>query len=631
MARARGNGAAVTAGLPTLDWPALYPVLIVTVACFACLLLDATPRGARPGILAATGVLGVAGAVGVSLLLWGGPATSFQGMLVVDGFALFLNVVIGGATALVLLLSVGYLPRLGVEPGEYYALILFATVGMMLMAAGTDLLVIFLALELMSLSLYVLAGTFRTRPEGNEAALKYFLLGAFASGFFLYGIALLYGATGTTNLERLGVALAAPGAARDPMVLAGLALLLVGFGFKTSAVPFHQWAPDVYQGAPTTVAALIATGSKAAAFGALLRVLVAMRLLQADWVMAFWVLAVLTMTVGNVVALVQSNVKRLLAYSSVAHVGYMLVGLAAGLYPGAPAVLFYLGVYAVASVGAFGTILLLEREGEEAVDLAAYGGLAARHPILAFGLTVFLLALIGMPPTAGFVGKFYLFSAAIQRGLVGLAVIAVLNSVVAAYYYLRLIVYMYMREPEGAPTLARVTPAASMRPPDVGLDHAPAGSLARPGPGHGPARGRAAPAVDGRRHAGSHAPESGGAPRSDQSLLERREGRRHDLRLRPGGPRRGRAPGGPRRRRRPDAAGARERPAGPRGGRRDSRRRRQGHGVPGECRRPAAGQRGAPGVVRRESAGEHAGRGEPPRPPGAPRRDRGGRRRPRRS
>jgi NADH-quinone oxidoreductase subunit N len=246
------------------------------------------------------------------------------------------------------------------------------------------------------------------------------------------------------------------------MILAGLALLLVGFGFKTSAVPFHQWAPDVYQGAPTSVAALIATGSKAAAVGALLRVLIAMRPLQADWTAALWLLAVLTMTVGNVVALAQSNVKRLLAYSSIAHVGYMLVGLAAGLGPGAPAVLFYLGVYAVASVGAFGTILLLERNGEEAVDLAAYGGLGARHPIAALGLTVFLLALIGMPPTAGFVGKFYLFSAAIQRGLVGLAVIAVLNSVVAAYYYLRLIVYVYMREPDGAPTVAVATPAAAV-------------------------------------------------------------------------------------------------------------------------------------------------------------------------
>jgi NADH-quinone oxidoreductase subunit N len=449
-------------GLPPLDWPALYPVLCVTAACFACLVLDAGVRAVRPGLLAATGILGVAGAAGASLLLWGGPASTFQGMLVVDGFALFFNVVIGAAAILVLLLSVGSVPRQGVAPGEYYALVLFATLGMMLMAGGTDLLVIFLALELMSLSLYVLAGSFRTRPEGHEAALKYFLLGAFASGFFLYGIALVYGATGTTNLSRVGTALAAPGAARDPMVLAGLGLLLVGFGFKASAVPFHQWAPDVYEGAPTAVAALIATGSKAAAFGALLRVLVAMQPLQADWATVLWLLAALTMTVGNVVALAQVNVKRLLAYSSIAHVGYMLVGLAAGLAPGAPAVLFYLAVYAVASVGAFGTLLLLERAGGEAVDLGAFGGLAGRHPVLALGLAVFLLALVGMPPTAGFVGKFYLFSAAIERGLVGLAVLAVLNSVVAAYYYLRLIVYMYMREPEGAPPTALVTPAASL-------------------------------------------------------------------------------------------------------------------------------------------------------------------------
>jgi NADH-quinone oxidoreductase subunit N len=445
-----------------LEWAALYPVLVVTAACLACLLLDARPAGARPAALAAVGLLGLAGALVVAVLLWDRPAATFQQMLALDGFALFLDVVICLAAGLVLLLSVGYLAREGGEAGQYYALVLFAAVGMMLMASAADLLVVFLGLELMSICLYVLAGYFRRRPEGHEAALKYFLLGAFASGFFVYGIALLYGATGTTNLARLGTALAAPGAARDPMVLAGIALLLVGFGFKTSTVPFHQWTPDVYQGAPTTVTALIATGSKVAAFAGLLRVLVALGPLQGEWAVLAWWLAALTMTVGNVVALVQSNVKRLLAYSSIAHVGYMLVGLAAGLAPGAPAVLFYLVIYSVASVGAFGAVLLLAREGEEAVDLGAYGGLAARHPVLALALTVFLLALIGMPPTAGFVGKFYLFSAAIQRDLVGLAVIAVLNSVLATYYYLRLIVYMYMRAPEGAPTVAAVTPAASL-------------------------------------------------------------------------------------------------------------------------------------------------------------------------
>jgi NADH-quinone oxidoreductase subunit N len=398
--------------------------------------------------------------------MWGGPVVSFQQMVVADDFALFFNGIFVATTALVLLLSVGYVRRQGIEAGEYYILLLFAAVGMMLMAAALDLLIVFLGLELMSLSLYVLAGFFRTRATGNESSMKYFLLGAFSSGFFLYGIALLYGATGTTNLARLGAALTTPGTARDPLVLAGLALLLVGFGFKTSAVPFHQWAPDVYEGAPTAVAAIIATGSKAAAFAALLRVILETRVLQPDWTTLLWILAALTMTVGNVIALAQRNLKRMLAYSSVAHVGYMLVGLTAGSGLGGAAVLFYLLVYSFATVGAFGVILLLERgEGpqtNEAVELDAYGGLAARHPVLALVLTICLISFIGLPPTAGFVGKFYLFSAAIDAKFYWLAIIAVLNSVIAAYYYLRLIVYMYMREPEAGGAHGVLTPAAGL-------------------------------------------------------------------------------------------------------------------------------------------------------------------------
>jgi NADH-quinone oxidoreductase subunit N len=458
---------------PALAWTVLTPMLIVAGAGLACLFLDLAPPVQRKGHLAAVGVLGLAGALVVSLVLWRQPgAESFQRMVALDHFALFFNVVFCVAAALVLLLSPGYVRRQGIETGEYYVLVLFAALGMMLMAGALDLLIVFLGLELMSLSLYVLAGFFRTRATGNESAMKYFLLGAFASGFFVYGIALLYGATGTTNLEGLGAALGAPGAAHDPLVLAGLGLLLVGFGFKASAVPFHQWAPDVYEGAPTAVAALIATGSKAAAVAALLRVLVAMRALQADWATLLWVLAVLTMTVGNVVALVQRNLKRMLAYSSVAHVGYMLVGIVAGSGAGSAAVLYYLLVYTLATVGAFGVILLLERQGApergaraevaEAVELDAYGGLAARHPVLALVLTICMLSLIGMPPTAGFVGKFYLFGAAVQGGFVWLAILAVLNSVVAAYYYLRLIVYMYMREPEGAGAHAVLTPAGGL-------------------------------------------------------------------------------------------------------------------------------------------------------------------------
>ena len=447
--------------LPALAWSALSPLLILTATSLACLLLDLVPSP-RKVHMTAVGVLGLAGAALASALMWGGPAISFQQMVVADDFALFFNGIFCLSTALVLLLSVGYARRQGIDVGEYYVLLLFAAVGMMLMASALDLLIVFLGLELMSLSLYVLAGFFRTRPTGNESAMKYFLLGAFSSGFFLYGIALLYGATGTTNLARLAAALGTPGAAREPLVLAGFALLLVGFGFKTSAVPFHQWAPDVYEGAPTAVAALITTGSKAAAFAALLRVLLALRAIQPDWALLLWILAALTMTVGNVIALAQRNLKRMLAYSSVAHVGYMLVGLTAGAEAGGAAVLFYLVVYTVATVGAFGVILLLEHKGAEAVDVEAYGGLSASHPVLALVLTVCLLSLIGLPPTAGFVGKFYLFSAAIRGGFIWLAIIAVLNSVVAAYYYLRIIIYMYMREPEKDGVQAVLTPAAGL-------------------------------------------------------------------------------------------------------------------------------------------------------------------------
>jgi NADH-quinone oxidoreductase subunit N len=429
----------------------LAPLLVVTATAFLLILLDLLPPRETKGHLAVVGLGGMLAALLVAIALWGREGRAFGGMLVMDDFALFFDLVVCYATALVLLVSMDYLPRNGIESGEYYILVLLAALGMMLMAAAADLIVIFLALELMSLSLYVLAGFFRGRMASGEASMKYFLLGAFATGFFLYGIALIYGATGTTNLDRIAAALGA--APREPLLLIGVGLLLVGFGFKVAAVPFHMWVPDVYEGAPTSVTALIATGSKAAGFAVLLRVLLsALKAAQPDWAVLLWVVAVLTMTIGNVVAIAQSNLKRMLAYSSVAHVGYMLVGLVAGGPLGAGGVLFYLLVYTFANVGAFGVVLLLERGHREAVDLADYGGLAARHPVLALTLSLFLLSLIGIPPTAGFAGKFYLFGAAVRSGYIGLAIIAVLNSAVAAYYYLRLIVYMYMREPEGVPT-----------------------------------------------------------------------------------------------------------------------------------------------------------------------------------
>ena len=439
--------------LPVVSLRVIAPAAILAITGFVLMLLDLLPPRGRREHMAFVGLAGVVVALVSAVLLWGSDVTGFQGMAVLDNLTLFATLVIGYATGLVLLESIDYLKRRGMESGEFYILVLFAAAGMVIMAGANDLIVVFLGLETMSLALYVLAGFFRTEIQAGEASMKYFLLGAFASGFFLYGIALIYGATASTNLDKIGAAVKG-GAGRDPLLLIGFALLLVGFGFKISAVPFHMWTADVYEGAPTSVTAFIATGSKAAAFAALLRLLLeSLRPLQGEWTWLFWVLAVLSMTLGNVVAIAQQNLKRLLAYSSIAHVGYMLVGIVAGGGLGGGSVLFYLLVYTFTTAGAFGIILLLERSGEEAVGIGDTAGLATRHPLAALALALFLLSLVGIPPTAGFVGKFYLFGAAVRSGYVWLAVIGVLNSAAAAYYYLRIIVNMYMREPEGTPAV----------------------------------------------------------------------------------------------------------------------------------------------------------------------------------
>ncbi|HET9488328.1 MAG TPA: NADH-quinone oxidoreductase subunit N [Methylomirabilota bacterium] len=430
---------------PPIALGTVLPTLIVLGTAVLVLLADLLPPRDRKAHLGLLALAGLIGAQLATLAVWGGRGPGFRGMIVLDNYALFFHLVVTYAAALAVLMSLDYLRRAGADSAEYYALVLFATSGMLLLASANDLIVVFLAVELMSLSLYVLAGVFKRRRDAGEASMKYFLLGVFASAFLLYGIALLYGAAGSTNFDRVA---ATP---RTPLVLIGLGLLLVGFGFKISSVPFHMWAPDVYQGAPTSVTAFIATGSKAAVFAALIRLVVAgLRTVQADATPVFWALAALTMTVGNVVAIAQSNLKRMLAYSSVAHVGYMLVGVVAGGPSGAGAVLFYLLAYTFTTAGTFGVIALCERAGEEAVNVRDYAGLGRRHPVLALALSLFLLSLIGIPPLAGFVGKVYLFGAAVRAGFVWLAVIAVLNSALAAYYYLRVIVQMYMREPEGA-------------------------------------------------------------------------------------------------------------------------------------------------------------------------------------
>lgn len=400
--------------------------------------------GRRSGYLALAGLVAALGwVVGDA----GGVRPVFDGALAADGPSVGFSVVLIVAGMLSVLLGMDFLRREGLERDEYYVLLLLATAGGLAMAAASDLVVVFVGLEVLSISLYVLSGFDKARAESREAALKYLLLGAFASAFFLYGTALLYGTVGTTRLAEIGGKLQQAGAGPRPLLWGGIALVLVGVGFKLALVPFHTWAPDVYQGAPTPVTAFMSVISKTAAFAALVRLLaVALpgQLAFTSTVLA--ILSVLTMTVGNAMALLQDDIKRLLAYSSIAQAGYILVALVAGGELGPAAVLFYLLAYAFTNLGAFAVVLASQRGGGGQLVVGDLAGLGFRRPWLAAALTLFLLSLTGIPLTAGFVGKLYLFSAAVQANWVWLAVVAVLNSVVSAFYYLRLVMAMYMRE-----------------------------------------------------------------------------------------------------------------------------------------------------------------------------------------
>jgi NADH-quinone oxidoreductase subunit N len=434
------------------DLFALLPVWVLAGAASLTLLADLLSRRRGATWSAWTAL---AGLVATGLSVWavrGVDRPVLGGMLVVDPFSTFFAALITAIALVALLFSWDYVRRTDIHRGEYYALLLFSALGMMLMAQAADLIMVFLGLELMSLCLYVLAGFRRARPESTEAAMKYFLLGAFASGFLLYGIALLYGATGTTNLERMAGYLVESPLAGGVLLLAGVVLTLVGFAFKISAVPFHMWTPDAYEGAPTSVTAFMSAGAKAAGFAALVR-LAAQVLphVAIDLGALLTTITVLTLVVGNVVAILQNSVKRMLAYSSIAHAGYALVGVVAGGPDGNAAVLFYLAVYAVMALGAFGTLTLLGRGLDERVELRDLGGVGRRHPALALVFTLFMLGLAGIPPTAGFAGKLYLFRAAVASGHTGLVVVALLASVVSVYYYLRPVVVMYMQEPAGSP------------------------------------------------------------------------------------------------------------------------------------------------------------------------------------
>jgi NADH-quinone oxidoreductase subunit N len=390
--------------------------------------------------------------------------TAFSNMVRVDGFSVFFHFLVIAIAAVVILSSYEYLAVQRIRAGEYYGLILFGTVGMCLMSSAIELVLIFVALEISSISTYVLAGFRRRDAASSESSLKYFLLGSFATAFFLYGVALMFGATGSTNIDAIKHALNSGDAPVPVLAYVATALMFVGLGFKVASAPFHVWTPDVYEGAPAPVVALMSTGPKAAAFAVLLRIMFEANAPGRFWL--FWVSAALTMTLGNVCALVQNNVKRLLAYSSIAHAGYLLVAFAAqpASQPelGASAAMFYTAAYAAMNVGAFAVVSHFANAGEKYVTLEDYAGLGRKSPALAATFTFFLMSLIGIPITGGFFAKFYVLSAALKSNLVGLAIILVLNSAVAAYYYLRIIVLMYMREPRGEVPVTRVPVATAI-------------------------------------------------------------------------------------------------------------------------------------------------------------------------
>ena len=432
----------------SIDLIALAPVLVLSIFAMLILVLDLW-GGRNKSLLVFTSLVGLLMTAISAFAKYPIPAYSFNDSYVVDHLSLFFICIFTISSALAILLSVEYNEREGIRAGEYYALILFCTVGMILLASSTDMIMIFLGIEIVSICLYVLAGIRRNDHRSNEAALKYFLLGAFATGFLLYGMTLVYGSTGSTNLFKIAEFVKNPSAQSNPLLMMGLVLLVIGFGFKVASVPFHMWAPDVYQGAPTPVTAFMAVGPKAAAFAAFFRVFAdTFPEMSSSWEMLLSIIAVLSMFVGNLGAIMQTNIKRMLAFSSISHAGYILMAVIAKNSLGSSSLLFYMLSYAFMTFGIFGIVIILGRKGEENLEIKNYSGLAYKHPVIALSMTIFLLSLGGLPPFAGFVAKFYLFSAAIQEGLLTLVIIAVLNSAISFYYYLKVVVFMYMKEPE---------------------------------------------------------------------------------------------------------------------------------------------------------------------------------------
>jgi NADH-quinone oxidoreductase subunit N len=440
---------------PSIDWFAIAPEIALFGAAVVIVLARALLRRTSWFTEAAfvTACAGVIASGVFTYVQWhivdrDGPYQAIAGTVAVDGFAVFIKTVVLIATLLALFLSTGYLARERLEAPEYYALMLCSATGMLLMASANDLIIVFLALEILSIALYVLAAFDRRRLTSQEAGLKYFLLGSFSSAVFLYGVALVYGATGSTNLTKIARFLAGTTLLDSGVLLLGIALMLVGLGFKVAAAPFHMWTPDVYEGAPTPVTAFMAGATKAAAFAAILRVLLgAFELYRVDWRPAVWGLAVVSLFVGSIAAVVQTDVKRMLAYLSISHAGYVLIGVQAGTTEGTSAALFYLLAYALMVFGAFAVVTVVARRGDEDHSLSSYRGLATRQPVLAGLLTLFLLAQAGVPLTGGFVAKLSVFDAAVDAKQYSLALIGMLTAVIGAFVYLRIVLTMYAPEP----------------------------------------------------------------------------------------------------------------------------------------------------------------------------------------
>lgn len=433
-----------------IDLNSILPVLLLVIWALVMLLLDVWFGKRVPLLTPILAAAGLAAALGADLLQLGHPASTFNGMIRVDGFSMFLNILFTLSGLVAIGLGYDYLKRAGIREGEYYILLLFSISGMMLMASAGDLIMVFLALELLSIPLYVMAGIDHKRIESKEASLKYFLLGTMASAFVLFGIAFIYGAAGKTGLYGITEAIN-EGSVQLFLLIAGSALLLAGFAFKVAAVPFHSWTPDVYHGAPSPVTAFMSVGAKAAGFAALIRVFsLDFTTIAGELMPLFWVLAALTMIVGNVVAVVQTNLKRMLAYSSIAHAGYILMafvgfGDAAVRQNSIASALFYLAAYAFTSLGAWAVLVAVERNDSSGNDINDLAGLGKSAPALAAAMTVFMFSFAGIPLTLGFWGKFYLFRTAIEGGFIWLAIIGLLTSLVSAFYYLRVVVKMYFQ------------------------------------------------------------------------------------------------------------------------------------------------------------------------------------------